>query len=137
MLLKPDTFMNQSGRAVTACAEFFHLPTNRTLVVHDDLDLPVGRIKVVRNGGPGGHKGAGAPPPERPRSPAQTAAPAQVPQCARFRIAFRVPRYEVQARVQAFIGHGVEDDLHGVEPGLLLVIQAANSAVNRTGRYPC
>ena len=57
MFLKPVTFMNQSGRAVTACADFFHLPTNRILVIHDDLDLPVGRIKVVRNGGPGGHKG--------------------------------------------------------------------------------
>ena len=57
VLLKPFTFMNQSGRAVKACADFFHLPTNRILVVHDDLDLPAGRIKVVRNGGPGGHKG--------------------------------------------------------------------------------
>lgn len=57
VLLKPVTFMNQSGRAVRACADFFHLPTNRILGVHDDLDLPVGRIKVVRNGGPGGHKG--------------------------------------------------------------------------------
>ena len=57
MLLKPATFMNQSGRAVKACADFFHLPPNRILVVHDDLDLPVGKIKVVRNGGPGGHKG--------------------------------------------------------------------------------
>jgi PTH1 family peptidyl-tRNA hydrolase len=57
VLLKPVTFMNQSGRAVKACADFFHLPMNRILVVHDDLDLPAGRIKVVRNGGPGGHKG--------------------------------------------------------------------------------
>ena len=57
VLLKPATFMNQSGRAVKACADFFHLPPNRILVVHDDLDLPVGKIKVVRNGGPGGHKG--------------------------------------------------------------------------------
>jgi PTH1 family peptidyl-tRNA hydrolase len=49
--------MNRSGRAVKACADFFHLPTNRILVVHDDLDLTTGRIKVVRNGGAGGHKG--------------------------------------------------------------------------------
>ena len=57
VLLKPVTFMNHSGRAVRACADFFHVSTNRILVVHDDLDLPVGRIKVVRNGRPGGHKG--------------------------------------------------------------------------------
>ena len=57
VLLQPVTFMNESGRSVRACADFFHLLTNRILVVHDDLDLPVGRIKVIRNGGPGGHKG--------------------------------------------------------------------------------
>jgi PTH1 family peptidyl-tRNA hydrolase len=49
--------MNESGKSVRACADFFHLLTNRILVIHDDLDLPVGRIKVIRNGGPGGHKG--------------------------------------------------------------------------------
>ena len=57
VLLKPVTFMNRSGRAIKACADFFHINTNRILGIHDDLDLPVGRIKVVRNGGPGGHKG--------------------------------------------------------------------------------
>jgi len=57
ILLRPVTFMNLSGRSVKACVDYFNLKTGHILVVHDDIDLPVGRIKVVRNGGAGGHKG--------------------------------------------------------------------------------
>jgi len=42
---------------VKACVEDYGLEMERIVVVHDDLDLPVGRVKVVRGGGPGGHKG--------------------------------------------------------------------------------
>ena len=51
------TFMNRSGQSVRGCANYYDLETGRILVVHDDVDLPVGRIKVVRQGGAGGHKG--------------------------------------------------------------------------------
>jgi PTH1 family peptidyl-tRNA hydrolase len=57
ILLRPLTFMNQSGRSIRACLDFYSLQTENILVVHDDIDIPVGRIKVVRNGGAGGHKG--------------------------------------------------------------------------------
>lgn len=57
MLLKPTGFMNLSGKSVKACVDAFQVETGRVLVAHDDLDLPVGRIKVVRGGGAGGHKG--------------------------------------------------------------------------------
>jgi PTH1 family peptidyl-tRNA hydrolase len=57
ILLRPLTFMNQSGESVEACADYYDLERNNVLVVHDDLDLPAGRIRVVRNGGAGGHKG--------------------------------------------------------------------------------
>jgi PTH1 family peptidyl-tRNA hydrolase len=57
ILFCPSTFMNQSGKSVRACADYYDLHTERVLIVHDDLDLPVGKIKVVRNGGSGGHKG--------------------------------------------------------------------------------
>jgi PTH1 family peptidyl-tRNA hydrolase len=49
--------MNLSGESVRACASYYGLEINRILVVHDELDLPLGRIKVARDGGPGGHKG--------------------------------------------------------------------------------
>jgi peptidyl-tRNA hydrolase, PTH1 family len=57
LILCPLTFMNLSGESVRACASYYGLENDRILVVHDDLDLPLGRIKVVRDGGAGGHKG--------------------------------------------------------------------------------
>jgi len=58
MLLCPMTFMNLSGEAVRACVDYYYaLETKRILVIHDDLDLPLGRIKVVKDRGAGGHKG--------------------------------------------------------------------------------
>jgi len=57
ILLCPLTFMNLSGESVRACASYYDLETRRILVVHDDLDIPLGRIKVVRDGGAGGHRG--------------------------------------------------------------------------------
>ena len=57
LLLCPDTFMNRSGMALKACADFHRLEPRDILVVHDDLDLPVGRIRVTRRGGGAGHKG--------------------------------------------------------------------------------
>ena len=57
ILLCPATFMNLSGKSIKGCADYYKLKTENILIVHDDLDLPVGRIKVVRQGGSGGHKG--------------------------------------------------------------------------------
>ncbi len=57
MLLCPLTYMNRSGKSVRSCADYYDIETRRILVIHDDVDLPVGRIKVVRQGGAGGHKG--------------------------------------------------------------------------------
>jgi peptidyl-tRNA hydrolase, PTH1 family len=57
VLLCPLTFMNRSGESVRDCLHHYGLEIDRLLIIHDDLDLPMGRIKVVRDGGPGGHKG--------------------------------------------------------------------------------
>jgi PTH1 family peptidyl-tRNA hydrolase len=57
VLLQPLTLMNRSGPAVKAAADAVHAGLDRILVVHDDLDLPIGRIRVARNGSAGGHKG--------------------------------------------------------------------------------
>jgi len=57
MLLCPLTFMNQSGQAVRACAGYYGFEPKDILVIHDDIDLPVGRVKMVRGSGSGGHKG--------------------------------------------------------------------------------
>lgn len=57
VLLCPQTFMNLSGEAVRACADYYAVDFSRILVVHDDLDIPLGRIKVTMNRGAGGHRG--------------------------------------------------------------------------------
>lgn len=57
LLVKPDTYMNLSGEAVGAITRYYQVPAERVIVVHDDLDLPQGRIKIVVGRGAGGHKG--------------------------------------------------------------------------------
>jgi PTH1 family peptidyl-tRNA hydrolase len=57
VLLKPQTFMNISGTAVAAVAQFYKVSTDNIIVIHDDLDMPLGRIKIVSGGGAGGHNG--------------------------------------------------------------------------------
>jgi PTH1 family peptidyl-tRNA hydrolase len=56
-LLEPATFMNRSGQAVGALARFYKIVPEEILVVHDDLDLPPGGIRVKQGGGNGGHNG--------------------------------------------------------------------------------
>lgn len=56
-LLKPLTFMNLSGKAVGALAQFYKIKPEEILVVHDELDIPCGRIRLKRGGGNGGHNG--------------------------------------------------------------------------------
>jgi PTH1 family peptidyl-tRNA hydrolase len=57
LLSKPMTFMNRSGEAVKKTTDFFHLKMEDLIVVHDDLDLPFGRLRFKRRGGDGGHQG--------------------------------------------------------------------------------
>src|SRR5688572_4047517 len=56
-LLKPDTYMNESGRAVAALAMFYRIQPADILVAHDELDLPPGGIKLKFGGGLSGHNG--------------------------------------------------------------------------------
>jgi PTH1 family peptidyl-tRNA hydrolase len=56
-LLKPETYMNESGRSVGAAARFFKAPAESLLVVHDDVDLEPGRLQARRGGGLAGHNG--------------------------------------------------------------------------------
>jgi peptidyl-tRNA hydrolase, PTH1 family len=56
-LLKPQTYMNESGRSVGAAVRFFKLPPDRLLVVHDEVDLELGRLQARLGGGLAGHNG--------------------------------------------------------------------------------
>jgi PTH1 family peptidyl-tRNA hydrolase len=56
-LLKPETYMNESGRSVGAAARFFKVPPEQVLVAHDDVDLESGRLQARSGGGLAGHNG--------------------------------------------------------------------------------
>ncbi|MFE7719640.1 aminoacyl-tRNA hydrolase [Nocardia rhizosphaerihabitans] len=57
LIAKPRTYMNLSGRPVAALAKFFSVPVDQVIVVHDELDLPFGTIRLKQGGGEGGHNG--------------------------------------------------------------------------------
>ena len=57
LLLKPQTYMNNSGEAVQLAAMFYRVPISRILLISDDISLPVGRVRVRAEGSAGGHNG--------------------------------------------------------------------------------
>ena len=57
LLVEPLTYMNLSGQAVKELVAAFHLTPSDLIIVHDDIDLELGRIRIKRRGGDGGHKG--------------------------------------------------------------------------------
>lgn len=57
VLLKPDTFMNRSGMAVGKLARYYRIQPEEILVVHDELDLKVGEVRLKKDGGHAGHNG--------------------------------------------------------------------------------
>ena len=57
MLVKPQTFMNLSGQSVAALVRFYKLPLTHVLIVHDELDLPLGTIRLRERGSAAGHNG--------------------------------------------------------------------------------
>lgn len=57
LILEPQTFMNLSGESVGPALGFYKLGTEALIVVHDEVDLPVGTVRLKKGGGPGGHNG--------------------------------------------------------------------------------
>jgi PTH1 family peptidyl-tRNA hydrolase len=57
LVLKPETFMNLSGQSVVAAARFHKIDPADIIVLHDELDLPPGKVRVKKGGGAGGHNG--------------------------------------------------------------------------------
>jgi peptidyl-tRNA hydrolase, PTH1 family len=57
VLAKPKSYMNESGGPIVAVSRFYKVPVDRLTIVHDDLDLPFGALRLKRGGGDGGHNG--------------------------------------------------------------------------------
>jgi PTH1 family peptidyl-tRNA hydrolase len=60
VLARPRTYMNVSGAAVAQLVHRFNVPPDDLLVIHDDMDLPLGKLRIRQRGGAGGHKGVSA-----------------------------------------------------------------------------
>ena len=57
IVMKPQTFMNNSGEAVRECASFYKIPAEKVIVIYDDISLDVGKLRIRRKGTDGGHNG--------------------------------------------------------------------------------
>jgi len=57
LYVKPQTFMNLSGESILNIAEYYNIPNEKIIIIHDDLDLPFGAVKYKVGGGHGGHNG--------------------------------------------------------------------------------
>ena len=57
IIIKPETFMNSSGEAVSKFVSYYHIDPSNILVIQDDLDMHLGRVKIVSNSSAGGHNG--------------------------------------------------------------------------------
>lgn len=57
VLAKPTTYMNASGKAVVALMKWYNTPPEKIIIIHDDIDIPLGTVKVKRKGSSGGHRG--------------------------------------------------------------------------------
>lgn len=57
ILAKPQTFMNNSGQGVSTISHYFHIPPEGIIVIHDDVDLPLGKIRISFDSSAGGHNG--------------------------------------------------------------------------------
>ena len=57
IIAKPNSFMNLSGNSISKIIRFYRVPLNKIIIIHDDIDIVLGKIKIITNRGSGGHKG--------------------------------------------------------------------------------
>lgn len=112
LLMKPLTFMNLSGEAVGPIVRLYQVPVTDLLVVHDDVDLAVGRVLVRAGGGDGGHKGL--------RSVIDEL---ESPDFARVRIGIGRPERAVEQGITDYVlSEFLEDELEALGSALVLAV---------------
>jgi len=111
-LLKPETYMNNSGLAVRSLADFYKVPASGIVVVYDDLSLPFGTLRIRRGGSAGGHKGM-----------VSIASAMGTQEIARIRIGIgpRPPRIDAKDFV---LGHFSKEEEANLSPALERGLQA-------------
>ena len=118
-LLMPQTFMNESGRAIRAALDWFRLEPAQLLVVVDDMDLPFGRMRLRASGSAGGHNGL--------RSTIQHLGSQEF---ARLRIGIGAPAQEPQERRERTVGHVLGRFSPAERPGLEAVLDEVAAGVD-------
>lgn len=133
-LLKPQTFMNLSGESVQPAATFFKQSPAQILVVHDELDLPFGRLQLKRGGGAGGHNGLKS-----------VASRLGTPDFLRLRVGIGRPPADFSGQVADFVLQGFTPLEEAMVSGLLnqsadavelLVKSGEQVAMNQINRRP-
>jgi PTH1 family peptidyl-tRNA hydrolase len=119
-LLKPETFMNASGRSVRAATTFFKVDPDALLVVHDELDIPFGDLRLKAGGGDGGHRGI--------RS---ISAELATPSYARLRVGIGRPPPDFQGDIADFVLQAVAPE---ARPELVRVLDRASAVVESVAR---
>lgn len=118
LLGKPATYMNRSGEALAALAQFYKIPTEQILVVLDDLALPLGRLRIRLEGSSGGHNGL--------ESIFLHFATEEIP---RLRIGIgAAPR---EGAVDYVLGHFFEEERTEVEKAVARAAEAVNCAIDK------
>lgn len=118
LLVKSLTFMNQSGKAIKKISFKFQVPISKIYVVHDDIDLPLGKIKISRARGSAGHKGIESIMKELGTK-----------DLIRFRIGIKKQRTRVKKREVFVLQRFPKDEKQLVEQGINKTIQAIELTV--------
>ena len=118
-LLMPQTYMNESGRSIRAALDWFGLGADQLLVLVDDMDLPLGRLRLRRSGGAGGHNGL--------RS---TIAHLGSQEFARLRIGIGAPGLNPVERKQRTVAHVLGRFSSGEQPLLNEVLEEVLAGVD-------
>jgi PTH1 family peptidyl-tRNA hydrolase len=132
ILVQPQTFYNLSGESVSSITQYFRIPPERLIVVHDDIDLAFGRLRIKRGGGDAGNRGV--------RSIAQTLG---TPEFIRVRVGVGRPDDSIQAAEHVLAQMG-KDELQIIEqaveraaPAIEAVIgEGLEHAMNRYNQRP-
>lgn len=113
-ILKPQTYMNLSGNSVIKVANFYKILPQNIIVIHDDMDLPVGRLKAKSGGGAGGHNGL------------KSIDAAITPNYNRIRIGVGHPNQGGEAVVNHVLSRFSKSDAELIEKGIGLISEIIN-----------
>jgi peptidyl-tRNA hydrolase, PTH1 family len=129
-LLFPQTFMNESGRAVAPFVKYRNIPLEKLLIVSDDLDLPAGKIRLKTSGGSGGHHGLDSiithlQSSDFPRLRLGIGKPPSAEEGARHVLASFAPEEKIK------IEQAIEKSRDGIE---LFILKGAETAMNELNK---